>query len=51
MLLRYATKGRELMDDCTQQAVQKMWNEIVTTAIGFQDYKELRQAHKKEKHS
>ena len=45
-----ATKGQEMMDDSTKQAVQKMWNEVVTTPLGFKDYDELRHALKKEKH-
>ena len=44
-----ATKGREVMDECTKQAVQKKWNEIVTTKLGFQDYNAFREALKKEK--
>jgi hypothetical protein len=46
-----ATKGREIMDDCTKQAVQKMWDEIVTKETGFQDYSEFRDGLKKEKQS
>ena len=33
-----ATKSRKVMDECTKQAVQKKWSEIVTTKLGFQDY-------------
>ena len=44
-----ATKGREMMDECTKQAVQNKWNEIVTTKLGFQDYNAFREALKKEK--
>ena len=43
-----ATKGREVMDECTKQAVQNKWNEIVTTKLGFQDYNAFRDALKKE---
>ena len=46
-----ATKGREMMEEHTKQAVQKMWNDIVTKETGFQDYEELRDALKKEKQS
>ena len=46
-----ATKGREMMEEHTKQAVQKMWNDIVTKETGFQDYNELRDALKKEKQS
>ena len=46
-----ATKGREMMEEHTKQAVQKMWNDIVTKEIGFQNYTELRNALKKEKQS
>ena len=45
-----ATKGQEMTDDSTKQAVQKMWNEVVTTPLGFKDYDELRHALKKEKY-
>ena len=44
-----ATKGREVMDECTKQAVQNKWSEIVTTKLGFQDYNAFREALKKEK--
>ena len=44
-----ATKGREMMEEHTKQAVQKMWNDIVTKETGFQDYEELRNALKKGK--
>ena len=37
-----ATKGREVMDDCTKEAIQKMWTEIITKELGFQDYDEFR---------
>ena len=46
-----ATKGREMMEEHTKQAVQKMWNDIITKETGFQDYEELRDALKKEKQS
>ena len=46
-----AAKGREMMDECTKQAVQKVWNEIVTKKLGFQDYNALRDALKKERQS
>jgi Ca2+-binding EF-hand superfamily protein len=46
-----ATKGREMMDEGTKQAVQKMWNETVTKETGFQDYSEFRDGLKKEKQS
>ena len=46
-----ATKGWEMMEDCTKQAIQKLWNDTVTKAIGFKDYKEFRQVLKQEKHS
>ena len=45
-----ATKGREMMDECTKQAVQKKWNEIVTKKLGFQDYNAFRNALKKERY-
>ncbi|CAB4024148.1 sulfotransferase domain-containing [Paramuricea clavata] len=41
-----ATKGREMMDEGTKQAVQIMWNETVTKETGFQDYSEFREALK-----
>ena len=44
-----ATKGREMMEERTKQAVQKMWNDIVTRETGFKNYEELRDALKKEK--
>ena len=43
-----ATKGREAMEESTKQAVQDMWNEIVTKGIGFRDYNEFRDALKRE---
>ena len=46
-----ATKGREMMKEHTKQAVQEIWNDIVTKETGFQDYEELRNALKKEKQS
>jgi Ca2+-binding EF-hand superfamily protein len=46
-----ATKGREIMDEGTKQAVQKMWNETVTKETGFQDYSEFRDGLKKVKQS
>ena len=46
-----ATKGREAMKESTRQAVQDMWNEIVTKEIGFRDYNEFREALKREKRS
>jgi hypothetical protein len=46
-----ATKGREMMDEGTKQAVQNMWNETVTKEAGFQDYSEFRNGLKKEKQS
>ena len=46
-----ATRGREIMDEGTKQAVQKMWNEIVQKETGFQDYGDFRDALKKEKQS
>ena len=46
-----ATKGREMMDECTKQAVQKMWSEIVTKKLDFQDYNAFREALKKERQS
>ena len=46
-----ATKGREAMKESTRQAVQDMWNEIVTKEIGFRDYNEFREALKREKQS
>ena len=44
-----ATKGREAMEETTRQAVQDMWNETVTTEIGFRDYDEFKEALKREK--
>ena len=44
-----ATKGREAMKESTRQAVQDMWEQIVTKEIGFRDYNEFRDALKKEK--
>ena len=44
-----ATKGREMMEEHTKQAVQEMWNDIVTRETGFKNYEELRDALKKEK--
>ncbi len=46
-----ATKGREMMEECTKETVQKKWNEIVTKETGFQDYNEFRDAVKMEKKS
>ena len=46
-----ATKGREIMDECTKEAIQKMWNETLTEETGFQDYSEFRDGLKKEKQS
>ena len=37
-----ATKGRDVMDDCAKEAIRKMWTEIITKELGFQDYDELR---------
>ena len=45
-----ATKGREAMKESTRQAVQDMWEQIVTKEIGFRDY-EFREALKREKQS
>ena len=42
-----ATKGREVMKESTTQAVQDMWNEIITKETGFRDYNEFRDALKK----
>ena len=44
-----ATKGREMMEECTKQALQKKWNETITKETGLQDYNKLREAFKKEK--
>ena len=46
-----ATKGQEVMNVCTKEAVQKMWTEIITKELGFKDYDELRNALKTEKQS
>ena len=46
-----ATEGREAMEESTKQAVQDMWNEIVTKETGLRDYNELRNALKREKQS
>ncbi|CAB3979724.1 sulfotransferase domain-containing [Paramuricea clavata] len=43
-----ATKGREMMDDKTKEAIQAKWLEVVGKQTGFQDYNELRNAFKKE---
>ena len=43
-----ATKGREAMEECTRQAVQDMWDQIVTKKIGFRDYNEFRQTLRRE---
>ena len=42
-----ATKGREAMKESTRQAVQDMWNKIITKETGFRDYSEFRDALKK----
>ena len=44
-----ATKGREVMDECTKQDVQNKWNEIVTKKLSFQDCNAFRNTLKKEK--
>jgi hypothetical protein len=44
-----ATKGREMMEECTKKAVQEMWNETVTKETGIQNYNEFRSAFKKQK--
>ena len=44
-----ATKGREMMDECTKQALQRKWNETITKETGLQDYNEFKEALKKEK--
>jgi hypothetical protein len=46
-----ATKGREIMDEGTKQAVQKMWDETVTKWTGFQDYSKFRDGLMREKQS
>ena len=46
-----ATKGQEVMDVCTKEAVQKMWTDIITKELGFKDYDEFRNALKTEKQS
>ena len=43
-----ATKGREAMDESTKQAVQDMWDQIVTKEIGLRDYNEFRDVLKME---
>ena len=42
-----ATKGREAMEESTRQAVQDMWDQIVTKEIGFRNYNEFREAFKR----
>ena len=39
-----ATKGRDMMQNSTKEAVQKTWNETVSKQIGLHDYNELRSA-------
>ena len=39
-----ATKGREMMSEQAKQAIQNMWNETVTSTIGFKNYEEFRNA-------
>ena len=46
-----AVKGRNMMEECTQQDVQKQWNETITKETGFQDYNKFGEALKKEKQS
>ena len=46
-----ATKGREMMDECTKKAVQEMWCKIVTKETGIQNYDEFRNVFKKQKQS
>ena len=46
-----ATKGRDMMEECTKQALQKRWNETIAKETGFQDYNEFREAFKKDKQS
>ena len=43
------TKGRELMDDKTKEIIEAKWREVIGKQIGYQDYRELRSAYKKEK--
>jgi hypothetical protein len=45
------TKGREMMKECTKQAVQERWNNTITKETGIQSYDELRDTLKKEKQS
>jgi hypothetical protein len=46
-----ATKGREMMEECTKQAVQEKWNNTITKETGIQSYDEFRDTLKKEKQS
>ena len=43
-----ATKGRKVMDDCTKEAIQRTWTEIITKELGFIDYEEFRHGLKTE---
>ena len=46
-----ATKGREAMEECTRQAVQDMWDQIVTKKIGFRDYNEFQTGFEERRYS
>ena len=46
-----ATKGRDMMEECTKQVLQKEWNDTIAKETGLQDYNEFKEALKKEKQS
>jgi hypothetical protein len=46
-----ATKGREMMKECTKQAVQEKWNDTIAKETSIRSYDELRDTLKKEKQS
>ena len=39
----------ELMDDKTKEIIEAKWREVIGKQIGYQDYRELKSAYKKEK--
>jgi hypothetical protein len=46
-----ATKGREMMEECSKQAIQQRWNDSIAKETGIQSYNELRNTLKREKQS
>ncbi|XP_046862598.1 sulfotransferase ssu-1-like [Xenia sp. Carnegie-2017] len=44
-----ATKWREMMSEQAKQSIQNMWNESVTSTIGFKNYEDFRNALNSEK--